>query len=259
MSHAPGSFCWFECGSTDAAASKEFYKALFGWEAVDVPMPNMEGAFYTLLQSGGADMAGLYQLDGPQFEGVPSHWMSYVNVESADDSAGRAKELGATVLQEPMDVPGVGRMAFLMDPDGASFALFQPGEHQGHDPEKCILGWTELHTRDKEASKNFYASLFDWGVKEDPDGIYTEFQVGDRSIAGMMEIPPEQQSEMPPNWLPYAMVDDCDACMTRAAELGAQTLVPPTDIENVGRFGVLADPAGAAIAVIRLDEHGEYA
>lgn len=256
MPHAPGMFCWFECGSTNAAVAKTFYEKLFGWTAVDKPMPGMEGAVYTIFQVDGSDVAGLYQLDGPQFEGVPSHWMSYVAVKDADESTARAEKLGATVLQPPMDVPGIGRMAFLRDPDGANFSVFQAGDHQGHDPEKCTLGWAELHTRDKPAAKAFYSELFGWSVREDADGQYTEFQVGGRSIAGMMEIPPAQREHRPPNWLPYGMVDDCDACVSKATKLGAHPIVPPTTIENVGRFAVMADPAGAVIAVIHLKHHG---
>jgi predicted enzyme related to lactoylglutathione lyase len=75
--HPAGTFCWFECGSKDAAKAKPFYTQLFGWNAADMPMPG-GGGTYTILQGGGEDLAGLYQMSGPQFEGVPSHWLTYV-------------------------------------------------------------------------------------------------------------------------------------------------------------------------------------
>ena len=254
MSNVPGTFCWFECGTTDAAAAKDFYTKLFGWDAIDVPMPGDTGGAYTLLQVDGADIAGLYELAGPQFEGVPSHWMPYVNVESADDSAARAEALGATIVQAPMDVPGVGRLALFADPAGANIAVFQLGDHPGTDPDKTNLGWAELHTPDTEASKAFYTELFNWSAKEDPSGEYTEWQVAGNSIGGMMAIPPEQQ-RVPPHWLIYAMVAGCDETLARASEMGATIIVPAQDVPNVGRFGVIADPTGAVIAVIRLTEN----
>ncbi len=254
MAHTPGTFCWFECGTTDAAVAKDFYTELFGWDAVDVPMPGDTGGTYTLLQVDGADIAGLYELAGPQFEGVPSHWMTYVSVDSADESATRAESLGATIVQAPMDVPGVGRLAFFADPTGANIAMFQPGDHPGTDPDKTNLGWAELHTPDPEASKAFYTELFNWSAKEDPSGEYTEWQVAGNSIGGMVAIPPERQG-IPSHWLIYASVSDCDETLARAAEMGAKTIVPGQDVPNVGRFGVIADPTGAAIAVIKLTEH----
>jgi predicted enzyme related to lactoylglutathione lyase len=257
MTNPSGSFCWFECGTTDAAAAKNFYTKLFGWTAVDVPMPGVEGPPYTLLKVGEADIAGLYELAGPMFEGMPSHWVTYVGVDDADATAARAETLGGAVVQGPMDVPGVGRIAFVRDPSGADIAVFQPGEHRGTDPEKTNLGWSELHTPDTEAAKAFYCELFDWGAKEDASGQYTEFQLNGRSIGGMMEIPSAQRAFRPAHWLPYAMVEDCDATMAKAGKLGAKVLMPARDIEHVGRFAVLADPTGATIAVIKLEHHGK--
>jgi len=255
MANHPGSFCWFECGTNDLNKAKAFYSQLFGWDPVDTPMPGEGQGVYTLLKVGGEDVAGMYELAGPQFEGVPPHWLSYVYVEDADASAAKAESLGATTMMAPFDVPGVGRIAFFSDPTGAHFAIFQPGDHTGAG-EKGNLGWVELHTRDKEKARSFYTELFGWGVKEDPDGYYTEFQVGGQSIAGMMAIPPEQQGHVPDNWLPYAMIDDCDATVDTASGLGATVVVPSQDIPNVGRFAVLADPAGAQLAVIKLEGRG---
>ena len=116
--------------------------------------------------------------------------------------------------------------------------------------------WFECGTNDLNSAKAFYSKLFGWGVKEVPTGFYTEFQVGGRSIAGMMAIPQEQQEHVPDNWLPYALIDDYDATVDTASGLGATVVVPAQDIPNVGRFAVFADPAGAHLAVIKLDAHG---
>lgn len=250
--HAPGTFCWFECGSTDAAKSKSFYTQLFGWTAVDVPMPG-EAGNYTLLKDGDEDIAGLYHLAGPHFQDLPSHWMTYVAVENVDETAKRAVALGGTVAAEPMDVPNVGRIAFLQDPTGAGISIAHFDQHPGTS-QKGPFGWSELATRDTQRAQVFYTELFGWKAKADAKNPYTEFQVGGRSIGGMMAMSP-QQGDAPPHWLPYVLVDDCDAIVRKASQLNARIVVAPMDVEHVGRFSVFADPAGAVLAVIKLTHH----
>lgn len=253
---AHGQFCWFECASTDAVAAKHFYTEIFRWKAVDVPMPGEVESHYTLLKVGDADMAGLYQLSGAHFEGVPAHWLSYVKVESADESAQLAESLGGSVVVPPFDVPDVGRMAFLQDPSGANFAVFQAGRHEGRGESKNShgsLGWCALTTTDLDVCKDFYTRLFGWEARTGDDG-YTEFHAGGRSIGGM-SAPAEPHGEAPPSWLPYALVDDCDASAARVEELGGRLLVPPCDAGGVGRFAVFADPMGATLAFITMKGH----
>ena len=257
--HSPGTFCWFECGTTDAAAAKEFYTKLFGWNSVDVPMPGDMGGHYTLLKLGEDDVAGLYQMEGPQFEGVPSHWLTYVTVDDVDASAERATSLGASIVTPPMDIPGVGRMACMKDPTGATFSMFELGEHPGTatlGATPGTFGWSELATRDTAAAKVFYSELFNWGTKAGTDASieYTEFQIGDRSIGGMMAMTP-QHGDAPPHWLPYVVVADCSDCSSKVEQLGGRVFVPPTHIPKVGWFSVFAEPSGAALAVVQLEEH----
>ena len=251
--HAPGTFNWFECGSRDQAKSKVFYTQLFGWGSMDVPMPGGGGQYTLFKNSSGEDIAGLYKLEGPMMEGVPSNWATYVAVESVDETAKRAAALGGTVAAEPMDIPGVGRIAFLKDPTGAMIGIGHFDQHPGTS-DQGPFGWSELATRDTARAKAFYTELFNWGAKPDPKNQYTEFQVGGRSIAGMMAMTP-QHGDAPPHWMPYVMVDDADQIARRVGELGGRIYMPPTTIENVGRFTVFADPAGAVLAAIKLTHH----
>jgi predicted enzyme related to lactoylglutathione lyase len=114
--HDPGSFNWLELGTTDQAAAKQFYGALFGWEAQDFPM-GPDGV-YTMFKLDGKDVGACYKL-GPQMEGIPPNWGLYVCVDDADATAKRAAELGGAVLKPPFDVYTFGRMAVLQDPTGA--------------------------------------------------------------------------------------------------------------------------------------------
>jgi hypothetical protein len=250
--HPAGTFSWFECGTKDAAKAKPFYTQLFGWNAVDMPMPG-GGGTYTILKAGNEDVAGLYQMSGPHFEGVPSHWLTYVAVDDVDATAKRVVTLGGKLMAEPMDIPNVGRMAVLQDPTSAVIAIARFDPHPGASP-KGPFGWSELATRDTARAQAFYTELFNWTAKPDPQHQYTEFQVGGKSIAGMMAMMPEH-GDAPAHWLPYVMVNDCDAIARKATELGGKSCVAPLDIEKVGRFTVFADPAGAVLAVIKLAQH----
>jgi uncharacterized protein len=250
--HEPGSFSWAELATTDAAAAKKFYTSLFGWTFVDSPAgPDM---IYTRLQLRGKDVGALYEQQKEQREqGVPPNWMSYVTVESADATAAKAKELGGTVMMQPFDVMELGRMAIIQDPTGAVFSIWQPRAHYGVQirDEPASLCWNELNTRDTAGAQKFYTGLFGWKPKTDPAGRYTEWRRGETSVGGMIAIQPEW-GPMPPNWMPYFAVADCDATAKKAESLGGRTMMPPRDIPEVGRFAILRDPQGASFAVIKL-------
>ncbi|MFI2611610.1 VOC family protein [Kitasatospora sp. NPDC018619] len=128
-----GSLCWAECYSVDAERDKAFYRAVFDWQEQDVPLGEV---MYTVLTpaGGGTDDAhgGIMQL-GPEHtaRGTRSHWLPYFEVPNADASLAIADTLGATVRIPAMDVHGVGRLAQLVDPHGAVFAVItsaRPGE-----------------------------------------------------------------------------------------------------------------------------------
>jgi predicted enzyme related to lactoylglutathione lyase len=244
-SHPPGSFCWIELSTNNAAAARAFYTGLFGWTTRDVPM--QDDYVYTIFQNNGRDAGAMYvgMPDSP-----PPNWMSYVAVESVDEALVRAKELGGNVIVDAMDVFDLGRMAVLMDNQGAAFSVWQAKQHIGVSvrDEANALCWNELQARDVDAGKRFYPPLFGWRMKESDE--YTEWHLGENAVGGM--LPSSAPTEVPAFWLPYFAVDDCDATAQKAQSLGGSVHVPCMDIEHVGRFSVLVDPTGAAFAVIKL-------
>lgn len=254
-SQAPGAFCWIELNTTDVAAAKQFYQTLFDWQAVDSPAgPDM---VYTTLSLRDLEVGAMCELQAEsKANGVPAHWMPYVASLSADASAVKAAELGGTVLADAFDVMDAGRMAILRDPQGATICVWQANQSKGIrlEGEAGTFCWGELWTTDIPAATAFYTGLFGWGTKSGSGGApanYTEWQVGEQSIGGMLAIEPEM-GPVPPNWLPYFMVDDCDASAAKASAAGGQILMQPMDIPTVGRFAVIQDPQGASFAVIKL-------
>jgi predicted enzyme related to lactoylglutathione lyase len=252
-SHPAGNFCWVELGTNDVAGAKSFYSQIFGWDYQDVPADNTP---YTLAKLQGRDAAGMYTL-GPDklTQGVPPHWLSYVCVQSAEETTKKAVGLGGKALMDPFDVMDIGRMTVLRDPQGAVLAMWQPVKHHGVG----ILGvhgtmtWCELYTTDPAAAKSFYTGAFGWTTSgmPMPDGEYTLFVNGEKPVGGTVKIGPELK-DVPPNWLLYFHVDDCDGTVGKALGLGARLKMPPMDVPNVGRMCVLADPQGAVFAVIKL-------
>lgn len=252
--YAPGTFCWAELVTTDAAAAKKFYCDLFDWKHHDDPIG--PDAYYTMLILGEKNVGALYERDKEQAEqGVPPHWGSYVSVADADAVAGKVEGLGGTVVKQPFDVSDIGRMAILQDPTGSVLCVWQPRTQIGAQvrDEPGSLCWNELLTRDTDAAGKFYTHLFGWGSESQQMGqnLYTVFKNQDQPAAGMMAIQPEW-GEVPPHWLPYFAVADCDRTADKATSLGGDLMTPPTDIPDVGRFAVVQDPQGAVFGIITL-------
>jgi hypothetical protein len=251
--HAPGTFCWAELGTTDTAAGKKFYSGLFGWDVQESPIG--EGQVYIMLKKGNQDAGAMYALDAQQRKmGIPPHWMNYVSVENADQTAAKIKQMGGKVVMEPFDVMEHGRMAVCQDPQGATFSIWQPKKHPGFGviDEPGSLCWVELVTTDTDAAEKFYTGVVPWKSEAWPGPTpYTVFKNAVKMTAGMMTIRKEW-GPMPPSWIAYFAVEDCDKTLAKATELGGKVCVPAMDIPNVGRMGWLQDPTGGFFAVIAM-------
>ena len=252
--HAPGTVCWTELGTTDPAAAGSFYHALFGWDTAEVPMP--EGT-YTILQQDALDMGGIYRLtDQQRNQHVPPHWLLYTAVDDVDAAADTAQRNGGTVVAPPMDVPNVGRMAVLQDPEGATFAVMHLAGHPGLGTKDVpgALCWTELSARDPQGAASFYGVLFGWEpqVQQMPNGPYTMFSLDGADVGGMIEMT-EEWGDMPSAWMPYFGIADLDVALARIPSLGGEVAVGPLEAQGVGHFAVVRDPQGAFLSIIQLD------
>jgi predicted enzyme related to lactoylglutathione lyase len=248
MATQTGRFVWHELHTTDRNKALAFYKQLSGWETKDVPMG--PGEAYGLCLLDGKDFAGITKSMAPKE--VPPHWLPYMAVENVDAAAKKAKELGATILMEAMDIPDVGRFAVVKDPQGAAFAIYTDKKAPRPEVERPADGsfcWDELMTSDPAAAAKFYAGLFGYTIEEvdmGPMGTYRLLKRGDRQTGGIMKMPPNVPV---PNWLSYIATKDVDQSTRNAKELGATVHMQPMDIPNIGRFSVISDPTGAAVAL----------
>jgi predicted enzyme related to lactoylglutathione lyase len=252
-SYEPGTFCAVDLATTDPDGAKEFYGALFGWEAEDVS-PG-EGMTYTIFGREGDAVAGMFEQPAESREaGMTPHWISYVSVTDADATAARAAELGGEVVQEPLDILDVGRMAAVQDPTGSGVAVWQAGTFAGaaRVNEPGCLTWNELVTNDAAAALDFYRGLFRWSTEEMDTGgglPYVVIKIGERSNGGVRPLSPEEaQAGIPPHWVPYFATDSLQRTLQRGQELGGGKLYGPAELPD-GRIGVMHDPQGATFAL----------
>jgi uncharacterized protein len=245
MSHLHGKFVWFEHLSGDTARARTFYGALFGWHTESTPMGGAEP--YPLIMNGNEGIGGFRSTPA----GAPSLWMSYLSVPQVDAAHAAALAAGAKSLMPPTDFGPLGRGATLADPTGAVFSLWTSAQGDRADMPRTSVGdwhWNELMTPDENNALAFYQDVFGYthdSMDMGPQGTYYLLKMGDAMRGGLMRAP---MPDTPPLWVPYVAVADCDATVATAKRLGAQVIVEPTDIPNVGRFATLLDPQGACIA-----------
>lgn len=114
------------------------------------------------------------------------------------------------------------------------------------------FAWFDLMTSDVAKAKAFYTALVGWKVADWNQGQYEMWQAGEKTVGGVMGLPPDAaKAGQPPSWLGYVVTPDADRAVERAKELGGKVVVPGTDIPEVGRYAVLADPQGAVFAVFQ--------
>ena len=113
-------FIWNELVTTDDAGAKKFYTGLFGWKAAPFGKA-AEG--YTLFKQGEDNAGGMMKCPMP---GMPAHWLPYVVVADVDKTMAKAKKIGSKICAGPFDVPTVGRVAVIADPQGAAIGIITP-------------------------------------------------------------------------------------------------------------------------------------
>jgi uncharacterized protein len=244
----PGVPNWVDIGTADLEDAKRFYTALFGWTA---HVSGDEYGGYTTFNLDGRPAAGA----GPLFgEGQPTAWSTYVATDDADSVAGRVEAAGGRVLVGPFDVMEQGRMAAFLDQAGAPFSVWEPGTMVGAEVFDVpgALTWNELTTRDIDGSVAFYGSVFGWTARTSSvaDGSYVVWEHQGETIAGLQPmVGDEWPDDLPPHWMVYFAVADCDRTAEHAYALGGRVVHAPTSFA-MGRYAVLSDPEGGTFSVL---------
>jgi uncharacterized protein len=242
---------WIDLASTDPAGSRDFYSRVFGWQVEVNPDPQYGG--YARAKVGGRDVAGIGPKMAPE---APTAWTVYVGTEDAEGLAQKVKSAGGTVLAGPMQVGDQGTMAVFADPTGAVIAAWQAAAMGGFSVGAANgFGWAELNSRGLDKALAFYRAVFGWDARMSPMGEglppYTEFLLGQDSVAGGMEMNSMVPAQVPSYWMVYFAVDDVDTTFARAKGAGAQEMLAPQDFPG-GRYAILSDPQGAVFGLLRV-------
>jgi predicted enzyme related to lactoylglutathione lyase len=253
-----GAPCWFDLSTSDLARAKAFYGELFGWSATDT---GDEFGNYNIVSKGGADLAGMAG-KMPGMDDMPDAWTVYLAVEDIQAAVEKTKAAGGQVMFDAMEIGDQGSMTVIADPSGAVVGLWQPNQRKGFElnNEAGAPCWFELLARDFAAATAFYREVHGVEIGDMPGDpgdegpAYQVILVDGEPLAGIMDaaagILPEG---VPSHWNIYLGVDDTDATVAKAGELGGSVLAPAADTP-FGRFALLADPTGAAFAVISVGD-----
>ncbi len=106
-------------------------------------------------------------------------------------------------------------------------------------------------TRDVDRAGAFYSKVFGWAIENVTEMHYTLFKIGDEQIGGMLTIDENFPADMPANWVVYFYTEDIAGTVATATGLGASVIMPPTPIEGIGQFAVIADPHGAVFNLLQ--------
>ncbi|HEY3501843.1 MAG TPA: VOC family protein [Actinocatenispora sp.] len=243
--YADGEPCWSDISVTDPQAAQGFYGPLFGWTFAD---QGEEFGHYTMCLLAGAPVAALSP-PPPGGESAPPAWSVYLSAGDVDAAVAAAEQAGGRALFPPMDIPGSGRMAYLLDPTGAGVGFWQAAGFTGagRRDEPGSVGWCELITPDGDAADRFYQAVFGYQSQSKlPDATmdYSVWHTDGRDVCGRLAT----ADDPPPRWLTYFSVADPDQASAKATELGGQVLREPWDTPY-GRMSLIADPVGARFVV----------
>lgn len=247
--------CWADVMLPDLAAGKRFYGALFGW-TFDEEAEGADSYAPALLDGRFAAALG-QKTDGR----MPTSWTQYLAAPDAAETAERVRAAGGVVITEPLEVGSApaGVLGIAADPGGAVFGFWQSLGFGGFEVSRRpgAYVWTEVYVREKHRVDAFYREVFGYGtadISEEGFDFLLWAPEGEppdetNAVGGRCMITDAFVEEMPPHFLTYFMVEDCEQTVLLAQELGGRAVFP---VENsqYGRFAVIADDQGATFAVL---------
>ena len=242
---------WYELKTTDMKAAEAFYKAVVGWQSA--PFEGARHPYTHFTRDGNNGVAGV--MTKPAEVKAPPFWAMYVAVPNLDEAVGRITRLGGKTHTEVLEIPNVGRLQMMMDPQGAAFYIIEPASREERPEGPAQVGdasWHELMTTDMKAAMKFYQEVFGWQPGQAMDmgemGTYQIFNRPHGQIGGIMNKP-AQMANVPPNWQIYFRVPDINAATERIKANGGKILNGPMEVPDGDWIVNAMDPQGAAFSL----------
>jgi uncharacterized protein len=252
-----GDFIWYELLTPDPEASKRFYEAVIGWTVADA-RPEFNG-YRSIGRSDGGSAGGMLPItDEMQQHGARPGWLGYINVDDVDAKVAAIEAAGGKAYMPPFDIPEIGRIALVADPQGVPFYVMKPEPpadkpdarsdvFSPNEVQRCA--WNELLTSDLDAARRFYPEQFGWTLGDampmGPMGDY-QFIHQDGQMIGAMFAPGERQ----PGWRFCFRVENLDSSIEAIRSGGGEILFGPAEVPGGGMIVQATDPQGAFFMVI---------
>ncbi|UYG17454.1 VOC family protein [Brachybacterium huguangmaarense] len=254
-----GAPTWMDLSCHDLESAQSFYGDLFGWTFEDA---GPETHHYQRASVDGRPVAGLMlamDADGTPLpaDEAPSAWTVYLATDDVERTSAAIADAGGSLVFGPVDVPDVGRMAFVADAVGTPFGIWQAAPFAGFDTAGGAGApvWFECMSGDALVAEQFYRDALGWqiAVMRGSSGSgfwYATNGEGQAATAGLCDASAFLPAGAPGFWRLYLEVEDTDATVARVVELGGRVLDGPQD-SPFGYLATVADPEGASFQVIQ--------
>jgi len=256
-SNPTGDFIWYELMTTDGDAAARFYEAVVGWK-IQEGSPEYKG-YRMIGRDDGGFAGGLLPLTDEMLQGgAKPIWLGYINVSDVDEKVSAIKQAGGTVHLPPTDIPNVGRIAMMADPQGAPFYIMKPippadkpdmrsDVFSRSAVQRC--GWNELATTDEKSARQFYGEQFGWTsdnfMPMGEMGDYRFFDLQGEGIGAVFNTP-----EGRPRWRFYFRVPSISAAKDAVEKGGGTVGTGPMQVPTGDWVLLGTDPQGAEFALV---------
>jgi predicted enzyme related to lactoylglutathione lyase len=256
--HYTGKFIWGDLFTADPGTAETFYTGLFGWKSATLERTTPSGTHhYIVLSVGDRPIAGIVNRSVLTTDEVHGRWVGYVSVPDVAQAVVAATAGGGRVVAPARVLAQRGAQALLADPEGATLGVMHsssgdPGEYL---PEPGDWTWAELFARDPREAGAFYHAVVGYDAIADVRAASPSRLLlvsGGYSRASVAPVPSRPKAH--PAWLLFVRVASVKATVARAVQLGGRVLVPPSDKPAEYWRAVIADPTGAHIGVVELEE-----
>lgn len=253
MTNAHGDFIWYELLTTDADKAQAFYTNVIGWTVTD---SGQDGVDYRILEANGIGVGGLMQLTQDMISGgARPMWLGYIGVKNVDEIAAAISGSGGAIQMPAMDLPNVGRIAMVADPEGNPFYVMR-GASEGTSTafSEAAVGhcaWNELSTRDQASALSFYQQHFGWEKGDAmPMGEAGDYQLMVQNGTAIGAISPYLAEGESTGWTYYFQVPDIDAAIAKIGSTGGRVVNGPHQVPGGAWIIIGVDPQGATFALV---------
>jgi predicted enzyme related to lactoylglutathione lyase len=253
-----GSWIWYELLRRDVDAAQAFYEKVVGWSIAAFPAEPGVGApmdYRILSAPDGEGVGGLMTL--PDGAPMPPAWVGYIGVDDVDATVAAIEGEGGRTFMPATDMPGVGRIAMMADPQGVVFYVMKgASDRPSNAYDRRGMGhcsWNELIAPDDAAAMGFYERVF--GITKagampmGPMGDYSFLQAAgaEEPFGAVMKQQPNQPV---PAWIFYFRVPDIEAAIVTVKAEGGQIVSGPHEVPGGERVILALDPQGAAVGFV---------